>query len=76
MRSGWYRSDSAWWYNRFNQTYTWGGATNFFKYLWKHGRATGSHTCGLDIVPPARSYPFGEETGRAHARAQQRPWNS
>lgn len=30
--SGWYRSSSVWWYEDFNQSWTWAGAENWFQF--------------------------------------------
>jgi hypothetical protein len=38
--SGFYTSDSAWWYNWTNQSYTWAGAQNLYNYINQSGRAT------------------------------------
>ncbi|MBB2944525.1 hypothetical protein FB565_004254 [Actinoplanes lutulentus] len=31
--SGWYQSNGNWWYTKANQTWTWGGANNFSKFV-------------------------------------------
>ena len=31
--NGWYSSSHAWWYNYFNQSYTWAGASNLHQYI-------------------------------------------
>jgi hypothetical protein len=38
--TGWYQSDSAWWYNWTNQSFTWAGAQNMYNYINQSGRAS------------------------------------
>jgi hypothetical protein len=35
---GWYTSNSAWWYNSENQSYTWAGAQNWYWFATRSGR--------------------------------------
>lgn len=36
--TGWYRSTSNWWYNQYNQTYTWTSVYHFYEFTRKSGR--------------------------------------
>lgn len=39
FRTGWYRSDSAWWYDKYGiQSWTWAGANNWFQFTKKRPR--------------------------------------
>ena len=38
MKSGWYQSNSSWWYNSLNQSYPWGGAENWYWFATGQGR--------------------------------------
>lgn len=40
MVSGWYRSSGVWWYNFLNQSWTWGGAQNWYWFARDKGRVS------------------------------------
>jgi hypothetical protein len=40
MVSGWYQSNSVWWYNFLNQSYTWAGAHNWYFFATGSGRTS------------------------------------
>ncbi|MET8153974.1 amidase domain-containing protein [Actinoplanes sp. NPDC049668] len=40
--TGWYRSNSNWWYNKVNQTYSWGGAENWSIFATKRTQSLSS----------------------------------
>lgn len=46
MNSGFYRSTSKWWYNAWNQTYTWAGADNLYRNLRDYGPSTSVSSAG------------------------------
>ncbi|MDR1441641.1 MAG: amidase domain-containing protein [Bifidobacteriaceae bacterium] len=48
---GWYRADENWWYNSVNQSYTWSGAENWFRFARNESKRAGVLTSVSSVVP-------------------------
>jgi len=49
-KTGWYRDSRHWWYNSVNQSWTWGGAENWYQFARKNSKRTTSTTASK-LVP-------------------------